>query len=277
MTESPVFFNPGTDAEMDKASADARKTFRFFWREMSWERRRIIPGLSIAAVKACLSDPPEVQSQNPGALEAEHMWLSDVDFDGRRVKGTLLNSPHSLKSYSEGDTVEISGKQLSDWMYVVADEVCGGYTVDVLRSRMSKGERKQHDDAWGLNFGDVGNIKLIPLRYLVPEAKRGWFSRAPKPEPQTIEQIAALEHPMSINMRESLDEAITKDPEMLSQPDSDGFTLLHQLALAGSYDGVEVCMKHNADATKPAKNGLTPYQLAKSLGWTRVMKLLPST
>lgn len=275
MSEAPVFFHPGADSEMDQASANARKTFRFFWRELAWERRRIIPGLSIAAVKACLTDPPEVRAQNPEALEAEHMWLSDIDFDGRRVQGTLLNSPHSLQSYSEGDTVEIAGKQLSDWMYVVMDEVCGGYTIDVLRSRMSKGERKQHDDAWGLNFGAVGNLKLVPDSYLGTPAKKGWFGRGPQPEPQKLEQVAALEHPMSVNMRESLDEEIAADREILSQTDEHGFTILHQLALAGSYDGVEVCMKHNADAKQPAKNGMTPYRLAKSLGWTRVMKLLP--
>lgn len=277
MSDAPVFLNHGTDAEMEKAFAEARKTFRFFWREIAWERRRIIPGLSVAAVKACLSDPPEVHAENPDGLEAEHMWLSDVDFDGRRVTGTLLNTPHSLKSYSEGDSVEIAGKQLSDWMYVVADEVCGGFTIDVMRARMSKSERKQHDNAWGLNFGDVGVIKLIPQRYLGPEPKKGWFSRAPEPEPQTIEQAAAIEHPMSVNMRDSLDEAITKNPEMLTETDIDGFTFLHQLALAGSVDGVEVCLKHNADPTRPAKNGMTPYMLAKSLGWTRVMKLLPAT
>ena len=112
--ESPVFISPGDDPEMEAASKNVRQTFKFFWREMAWENRRIIPGLEMAAVKASLFDPPEVQAANPGGLEVEHMWLVDVDFDGRRVEGTLINQPMSLQSYQEGQRVKIRGKQIGD-------------------------------------------------------------------------------------------------------------------------------------------------------------------
>ncbi len=204
------------------------------------------------------------------------MWLLDVDFDGRRVSGSLINSPHSLQSFSEGDQVEIAGKQISDWMYVIAGAVYGGFTVDVLRSRMGKSERKQHDQAWGLEFGDVGIVNLVPPDF-IGEAppKKGLFSRfAAKQEQQDYGKVAANEHPMSVNMRESLEQQLADHRDFLKEVDDHGFTLLHQLALAGSLDGVEVCLKFDADPTLPAANGMTPYELAKALGWKKVMARL---
>lgn len=276
---SPIFQSPGDDAEMEQAAAKARQTFRYCWREMAWEQRRIIPALDLIAVKASFSDPPEIRARNPGGLEMEHMWLLDIEFDGRQIQGTLINSPHSLKSVKEGDRVTIAGKQLFDWMYVISGNVYGGFTVDLMRSRMGKKERKAHDDAWGFDFGEVGVVPLVPSDYIgEPAAKKkgmfSIFSRGSASQPQDYNKVAAAEHPMSVNMRDSLDEALTKDAQMVHQADDRGFTLLHQLSLAGSLDGVDVCLKHGADVKKPASNGMTPFALAKALSWKRVMERL---
>src|SRR5262249_47338301 len=91
-----------SDPEMERASENARETFRYFWREMSWERRRIVPALDLACVKAPFSDGNQ-GSRTPGAPEVEHMWISDVDFDGQTVSGVLMNSPNWLKTIKEGD------------------------------------------------------------------------------------------------------------------------------------------------------------------------------
>lgn len=280
MTESerPIFNFSGDDAEMQKAIATARQTFKYFWRELAWEHRRIVPGLDMAAVKATFSDPADIRAQNPDALDAEQMWLIDVTFDGLRIQGTLINSPHTLKSYSQGDHVTISGKQLCDWMYVIAGYVYGGFTVDALRSKMSANERKAHDKAWGFHFSDVGNVYLVPPHFIGdPERKRrGIFSLFGKTEspPQNFEKVAVTEHPMSVNMRQSLEKALAESQEMLYSADDDGFTLLHQLSLAGSLDGVDICLKYGADANAAASNGMTPYALAKCLRWKRVMQRL---
>lgn len=277
-SESPLFVSPSEDAEMEKAAAKARQSFRFFWREMAWEQRRIVPGLELAAVKASFSDPPEIRAQNPDGLEVEHMWLLEIDFDGRRLQGTLINSPHSLQSLNEGDRVTITGKQIADWMYVIGGNVFGGFTVDLLRSRMGRGERKQHDQAWGFDFGEVGVVDLVPPEHIEgAQAKRkSLLSRfaSPKLPPQDFAAVAATEHPMSVNMRESLDQSLTENPDFVHQSDDRGYSLLHQLSLAGSWDGVDVCLKHGADPNKAAPNGMTPFALAKCLGWKKVMNRL---
>ncbi len=271
-----IVLTPSDDPEMDAARKLARKTFKFFWRELSWEYRRIIPGLSIAAVKAEFTDPPEMKSNAPDALEVEHMWINEVEFDGLRVSGTLINSPNSLRSVSEGDAVQIAPSRVGDWMYAIGDDVYGGYSVDLMRQRMGGSERKQHDAAWGLNFGDVGIVHVVPPDYIGEKQAGGFLSkfRKPKQQPQDIEKAAATEHPMSVNMRQSLEETLRENPAYISEPDDKGFTFLHQLSLAGSYDGVDVLVQHGADVNQPAKNGLKPLRLARSLGWKKVMNRL---
>lgn len=271
-----VIKSPNDDPEMDQAAAKARKAFRFFWREMAWEQRRIVPGLELAAVKVSFADPPEIQAQNPGGLEVEHMWVMEVDFDGRQLQGSLINSPISLKTFKEGDHINVPGKQINDWMYVCAGRVYGGFTVDLMRSRMGKSERKQHDQAWGFDFGDVGVVNVVPPDYIgQAPAKKGWFGLGgSKSQPQDFGAAAAMEHPMSGNMRGSLEEAFRENPSMVHEPDHRGFTMLHQLSLAGSLDGVEVCLNHGADPKKAAPNGMTPFALAKVFGWKRVMDRL---
>jgi hypothetical protein len=54
MSESKVFMFDDSDPEMQNAYLSARANFRYFWREVAWERRRIIPALDLACAKAPL-------------------------------------------------------------------------------------------------------------------------------------------------------------------------------------------------------------------------------
>src|ERR1043165_2567294 len=92
---SRVFMFDNSDPEMQRAYERSRATFRYFWREMAWERRRIVPALDMAAVKAPFADPPGTLRPQ-GQPEVEHMWLGEVDFDGESVTGVLLNDPNWL-------------------------------------------------------------------------------------------------------------------------------------------------------------------------------------
>ena len=264
MSESPVFLFDGNDPQMQRAHENARSTFRYFWREMSWERRRIVPALDLACVKAPFSDaePRPGSSEQP---QVEHMWLSEIEFDGQCVSGVLLNAPNWLKSVKEGDAARLPVGQISDWMYAVAGEVFGAHTVNLLRSRMGRGERQQHDAAWGLNFGDPNQIRLSP------EPKQGgffqsWFGKKQPAEPG--------EHPMSLAMAPSLREQLAKNPSLLTTPDDRGWTLLHQEAAAGSLATVQVLLAAGANRQALTKTGQTPLQLARVLGWPQVVALL---
>ena len=107
MSESNVILFGGDDAEMLGASEKARATFKYFWRELAWEHRRIVPALDLACVKAAFTDGPGAKRKD-SEPEAEHMWVDNVDFDGKFITGNLLNSPNWLKSIKQGDEVSIA-------------------------------------------------------------------------------------------------------------------------------------------------------------------------
>jgi uncharacterized protein YegJ (DUF2314 family) len=259
-----VFLFDGSDPEMKRAYERARATFRYFWREVAWERRRIIPALTVACVKAPFSDAaPGGRAED--ARDAEHMWLSEVDFDGRLVGGVLLNAPNHLKSVQQGDAVRLPLGGLEDWMYVIGGEVFGAFTVNLMRSRMGPEERREHDRAWGLDFGDPANVRVAPDPGKGKGLLKNWFGKG---------RAAPEEHPMSENMAPSLKEQLAKDPSLLSATDDRGWTLLHQLALAGSTAGVKVLLEAGADPNAVTEHGMTPFQLAQSLGWEKVVALL---
>ena len=261
---SRVFMFDNSDPEMQQANENARATFRYFWREVAWERRRIIPALDLACVKATFSDG-EQRTRTEDTPEVEHMWLSEVDFDGQFVSGVLVNAPNWLKTIKQGDPARIPLGEINDWMYVISGEVFGAYTVNLMRSRMGRRERQEHDSAWGLNFGDPTKIRVVP------EPKKGggflknWFGK---------QQADTQEHPMSENMASSLKDQLAKNPSLVSAKDDRGWTFLHQEALAGSAATVKILLEAGADANALTNHGMTPLQLAKSLGWDKVVALL---
>ncbi len=153
MTEK-VLLSQSTDYEMDEASINARKSFKIFWRELSWEMRRIIPGHDLSAVKRGFPPNKNLKSN----LSLEHMWVGDIEFDGQLLTGKLLNQPTEIEDLNQEDIVQFNYQEISDWMYSIAGKVYGAFTVNLLRSRMTENELKQHDDAWGLDFGDPNQI-----------------------------------------------------------------------------------------------------------------------
>ncbi|MDA8744459.1 DUF2314 domain-containing protein [Rubripirellula amarantea] len=271
---SPVFMASSEDPAMQQAIKRARQTFRFFWRELSWEYRRIVPGLDIAAVKIAFEDPPGTPKQDPDQPAVEEMWVSDIQFDGQQVSGTLINNPNWLTSVSEGDDVIANPMQVNDWMYAINQKVCGAFTVNVIRAAMSKSERRAHDDAWGLDFGHPESIVVVPPDYIGQPAPKKSFLGGSKPVVQDLAEVAKREHPMAINMLPSLEEQLTEDPSIVHQTDERGFTFLHQLTLAGSAASVAALLTHDADPNAVASNGMTPLRLAKSLGWKDVAEVL---
>ena len=57
--------------------------------------------------------------------EVEHMWLSEVDFDGHFVSGVLRNSPNWLKTVKEGDAARVRPAEISDRMMPLAAKYSG--------------------------------------------------------------------------------------------------------------------------------------------------------
>jgi uncharacterized protein YegJ (DUF2314 family) len=136
----------GDDPDINLASKKARESFKYFWRELSWERRRIIPGLDISAVK--LGFPTGKMTDS--APSVEHMWIENVNFDGLKVSGDLLNDPRWIDGIGSGDSIVMGFNDIDDWIYSINGIVYGAYTVNAIRLKMNSDQRRVHDDALSL-------------------------------------------------------------------------------------------------------------------------------
>ena len=244
----PVFYADGEDEAMLKAFEQARKSFRYFWRELYWERLRIVPALSFACVKVAFS-----QELN-GSTEVEHMWVNDVYFDGERVCGVLVNDPNVLSNIKNGDEVAVPLEQISDWMFAIEGKTYGGFSVQAMRKAMSQSERAEHDEAWGLNFGDPD---VVLVAYEQQE------------HPQNL-----TEHPMSVNTKKNFEEFLRGYPDEITRTDDEGYTMLHHEAIAGNLTRIELLLAKGADKNAKNIHGKTALDYARALGWDHVAEAL---
>lgn len=265
-----VTLHKDDDPAIEAAAKRARATFRYFWRELSWESRRIVPGLDLAVFKVAFTDNEETP--------AEVMWVEEVNFNGYTLTGRLLNEPNWLKSIQQGDPVKVRVKAITDWLYAFEGVAYGGFSVNAIRKQMGKRERKQHDDAWGLDFGDPDKVHVLPPHWYQDEKpkKKGLFGfgKTPSPEPLPEDVLQSHEHPMAANMAGSLKEFASKNPKAISELGADGLNMLHQLTLAGSAIGVKAILECGVDVNLKSKKGHTSMDFAKSLGWKRAYSFL---
>jgi uncharacterized protein YegJ (DUF2314 family) len=267
MSERVFMFN-ADDPAMIEASESARQSFKYFWRELSWENRRIVPGLDLTMVKLPFTDGP----RSDGNSEFEYMWIGEIDFDGETVSGKLLNAPNWLTSVKEGDEVQALFSQLSDWMMTSDGQAYGGFTVNRMRAQMSKSERKQHDEAWGLDFGDPNNTRVEIER----DGKRkggflsGLFGGRPAEKPAEVFR----DHPMCVNMLPKISEQLHTDPALVQSTDEAGWTLLHREALAGNLGVVKLLVEQGADVAAQNPAGRSAADLARAIGWTEIADYL---
>lgn len=100
--------------------------------------------------------------------EVEHIWLNDVSFDDSgNFFGKIGNEPLSLKNVKAGHEVGVAHDELSDWMIVENGRLIGGYTIRVLRDKMSDQERKKFDAGIGV-YIDEG-VDYFPHDFSTPE------------------------------------------------------------------------------------------------------------
>ncbi len=238
------------DAMMKQASQNAQYNFKYFWRELYWESRRIVPGHDFAMVKI----PFEQIMDGQNGPIIEHMWINNLNFDGETVSGILVNDPSQLTNIKNGDLVERKITEIGDWMISIQGKTYGGFTVQVIRSGMSDKERESHDNAWGLDFGDYNETLLV-------------FEQKEQPE-------NLIEHPMSKNMADKIREFLKENPNEMTTVDDNGLTFLHKEAIAGNKTSIEILLELGVDKTVKSSNGKTALDYAESMNWEHITEML---
>lgn len=248
--EKQKVFYASPDELMNKAYEQARGSFKYLWRELYWEYRRIVPAHSFAMVKV-----PFKEITN-GEEMVEHMWINNIEFNGETIKGELVNDPNHLTNVAKGHQTEIPISEISDWMLSIGGKTYGGFTVHAMRSQMSDGERQDHDNAWGLNFGDFNQIEVVHKQLENPDN--------------------LIEHPMCVNSIPQVEKFFSNNPDEMKKLDANGNSMLHYEAIAGNSKIIEVLLNKGVDTSVRNKLGKTALDYGKEMGWERVVELFES-
>lgn len=126
------------DAEMNKAVKTAQQSV----------------GKFISALKSPQAGQSNFAVKKPFPTDNgnEHIWLSELAFDGKNFRGRVNNDPVDVRNVKVGDTVTVGKTEISDWNYTDKGKLIGGYTIRVLYNRMPESEKRDFRAQTGLQF-----------------------------------------------------------------------------------------------------------------------------
>ena len=75
----------------------------------------------------------------------ERLCVANVTFDGRFFHGAVCDQPRDIKNVLPGQLVSVEPFQITDWQYTDNFKLVGGYTLRVLRERLSIVQRVDFD------------------------------------------------------------------------------------------------------------------------------------
>jgi uncharacterized protein YegJ (DUF2314 family) len=114
------------DPEMVAAIARARETLPQFWQAFEKHER----GESKFALKVKITDK----------RGTEHFWATDIARQDDKIMGTIDNDPNIVRSVKQGDRIEISEADISDWLYMREGKMVGNETLKPLLKGMPAAE-----------------------------------------------------------------------------------------------------------------------------------------
>lgn len=127
----PVIDVADNDPAMLHAIKRAHETAKVFLAELAKPPREDVTFL----VKKPFHDGSQV----------EHMWLTDVTYDGKVFRGKLDNDPGMVRNARIGETYTVAPEDISDWMIRKGDRIHGAFTTRALLPKMSKAERDEYE------------------------------------------------------------------------------------------------------------------------------------
>jgi uncharacterized protein YegJ (DUF2314 family) len=135
-------FSPD-DSEMNSAIQEAGRTLDTFIENLQSPK----PGQRDFSIKARFAYDTDEASH-------EHIWIDNVAYEGGKFRGTIANDPVYVEGLKFGDAVTIDKSDVTDWMYVDNGKLVGGYTLRVMRGRLSPQEREEFDASLGFVIGE---------------------------------------------------------------------------------------------------------------------------
>lgn len=134
--ESDVIDVPESDAEVNDAMATARRTMEQFLERLEHPPR----SQSYIGLKARFEQGEHV----------EYLWLDHVTHENESFSGEIENEPSDISNVRLRQRVSVTLDRVADWVAVDDGRMVGGYTLRVLRARMTPKERASFDEELGI-------------------------------------------------------------------------------------------------------------------------------
>jgi uncharacterized protein YegJ (DUF2314 family) len=83
--------------------------------------------------------------QFPTSTGAEHIWATSIIIKDGQYFGIVDNLPELTTKVKFGDKIKLDKDNITDWMYADNGILRGGYTMKLIRSRMTKEEQQDFD------------------------------------------------------------------------------------------------------------------------------------
>ena len=134
--EPAIYKVEEVDAEMNTEIEKAKQTLPQFYKALESKNRNY--------------DGFGIKMTFPYDKGNEHIWVNSLFKKKNEYFGIIDNLPEFTSEVKQGDTVKIESDRISDWMYLKNSELEGGYTIKLLRLRMTIKERANFDKVSGM-------------------------------------------------------------------------------------------------------------------------------
>lgn len=126
-----LYTTPSEDKEMNDAILSAKNTLDQFDKALKSNKF----DTSTFALKI----------KFPTSTGAEHIWATSIVIKDGHYFGIVDNLPELTTKVKFGARIQLDKENISDWMYGENGILRGGYTMRLIRSRMTKEEQKKFD------------------------------------------------------------------------------------------------------------------------------------
>ncbi|GGG51901.1 DUF2314 domain-containing protein [Epilithonimonas arachidiradicis] len=135
--EEPMIFSLSEDdKEMNSAIELANKTLEDFDKALKFSENE----------KFALKIRYDVDDKS------EHIWAVNIEKIDDDYFGIIDNLPNSVTDIKLTDKVKIDKDKISDWMFSKKGKLVGGFTIRVIRNRMSELEKEKFDKEFILSI-----------------------------------------------------------------------------------------------------------------------------
>jgi uncharacterized protein YegJ (DUF2314 family) len=84
----------------------------------------------------------------------EHIWADSITYKNGSYYGILDEDAVAVDNVKAGDRVKINPENISDWLFSDHGIMRGGYTIKVIRNKMSPEKRAHFDSTYYLKIVD---------------------------------------------------------------------------------------------------------------------------